>query len=654
MDSLIPLIPRQLIFGNPQKSMAAISPDGKLISFLAPYQGVLNVWIAPADRPSLAQPITADKTRGIRFYVWAYTSHHILFIQDKGGDENWRLYVVDVGSHITRDLTPIEGIQARVQAISPNYPDDILIGLNDRNRQLHDLYRLSLRTGERTLLAQNEGFVDFTTDNHFNLRYVSRMTPEGGIEVLQPAEGGGWQTFMQIGPEDALTTSLYGFDRSDRYLYLSDSRGRNTSGLFKLDTKTGSSELLAEDPRADLERIFVHPAKRTVQAATFDYERKAWWVIDPEIEADLDALSTVSDGELNIHSRTLDDSAWIVSFTVDAGAPRFYRYQRAERQAEFLFTTRPELEGAPLARMHPRVIPSRDGLNLVCYLSLPVDSDPDGDGLPNRPLPMVLNVHGGPWGRDFWGYDARHQWLANRGYAVLSVNFRSSTGFGKAFINAGNREWAGKTHDDLIDAVNWAVRSGIADEHKIAIMGGSYGGYATLVGLTFTPEVFACGVDVVGPTNIVTLLETIPPYWTPMLTMFTNRVGDHRTEEGRAFLRSRSPLTYVERICKPLLIGQGANDPRVKQAEADQIVQAMQSRGIPVTYIVYPDEGHGFARAENNRSFNAAAEAFLARWLGGRCEPYGGDLNGSSLEVPTGLEYVPGLDEALAARQGSS
>jgi dipeptidyl aminopeptidase/acylaminoacyl peptidase len=301
--------------------------------------------------------------------------------------------------------------------------------------------------------------------------------------------------------------------------------------------------------------------------------------------------------------------------------------------------------------MHPFVIPSRDGLNLVSYYTLPLGSDSDDDGIPDAPLPAVLAVHGGPWGRDVWGYNAQHQWLANRGYAVLSVNFRASTGFGKAFVNAGNREWGHKMHDDLIDAVEWAVEAGIADRDKIAIMGGSYGGYATLAGLTFTPETFACGVDIVGPSNLVTLLETTPPYWKPQIEMLTSRVGDHRTKEGRAFLKKCSPLTYADKICRPLLIGQGANDPRVKQAEADQIVGAMQEKDIPVTYVLYSDEGHGFARPENRMSFNAVAEAFLAECLGGRFEPVGDDFQGSTIGVPVGAKGVPGLPESLSTSQ---
>jgi dipeptidyl aminopeptidase/acylaminoacyl peptidase len=361
---------------------------------------------------------------------------------------------------------------------------------------------------------------------------------------------------------------------------------------------------------------------------------------------------------MDVASRTLDDQTWIVTYALDNQPTHYYRYDRAARQLEFLFTNRSDLEGAPLARMHPVVIRARDGLELVSYYTLPLWSYTESytkteqeQPRPHEPLPLVLYVHGGPWGRDTWGYHPYHQLLANRGYAVLSVNFRSSTGFGKAFINAGNLEWGRKMHDDLIDAVEWAVAAGIADRNRIAIMGGSYGGYATLAGLTFTPDVFACGVDIVGPSNLITLLESVPEYWRPTVRMMYRRMGDPTTEEGRALLKERSPLTYAERIRKPLLIGQGSNDPRVKRAESDQIVNAMQEKDIPVTYVLYPDEGHGFARPENRLSFTAVAEAFLAKHLEEeRYEPIGDDFEGTSIQVLTGVEDVPGLAAALAER----
>jgi len=641
------LIPREVLFGNPDKSSVQLSPDGTKISYRAPVDGVMNVWVGPADDPTAAKPVTHDTNRGIRIYGWTYTNEHILYIQDKEGDENWRAYSVNLNTGETIDLTPLEGVQARIQQFSPKFPNEFLVALNDRVPQLHDLYRVNIDTGERTLVLENEGFLGFVTDDDFNVRFAMRLTPDGGNQILKATEEGGWEPFMEILMEDILTTSPVWFDKTGKTLYMIDSRSRDTSALFALDLETGEQTLIAEDPKADLSDVMVHPTEKNVQAVAFTYERKHWQILDESIAEDLAYLRTVADGDVEVTSRTLDDSYWMVVYLMDNGPVRYYRYNREAQEAQFLFTHRGELEGLPLVEMHPVVVKSRDGLNLVSYYTLPVESDSDGDGYPTEPLPMVLYVHGGPWFRDNWGYNPIHQWLANRGYAVMSVNFRGSTGFGKAFINASNLEWGKKMHDDLIDAVDWAIREGIADAEQVAVMGGSYGGYATLVGMTFTPETFACGVDIVGVSNLVTWMETIPPYWAPQIELFATRIGDHRTEEGRALLTERSPLTYVNQIQRPLLIGQGANDPRVLQAEADQIVQAMQEKGIPVTYVLYPDEGHGFARPENSLSFFAVTESFLAECLGGRYEPIGDDFEGSSITVPVGTEEVPGLTEAL-------
>ena len=644
-----PLIPRRVLFGNPDKTATQISPDGRQLSYLAPVDGVLNVWVSPIDDPAAAQPVTQDRGRGIRFYGWAYTNTHILYIQDQGGDENWRLYSVDLTRGATVDLTPVEGTQARIQQSSPDFPDELLVALNDRAPELHDIYRINIRTGERQLVLQNNGFAGFVSDDAFQLRLAVRMTPDGGSELLKPDVAGGWSPWMQIAMEDTLTTSPVGFNKTGDTVYMLDSRGRNTAALTSLALDSGTQTVLAENPQADIDGMMVHPTEKHIQAAASTYDRKQWQILDVTITHDMAYLRQVSPGDIEVISRTLDDGMWIVAYVVDDGPVRYYRYDREARQATYLFSNRQALDGLSLAKMHAVVIPARDGLNLVSYLTLPRGSEhADDPQRPATPMPMILLVHGGPWARDAWGYNPWHQWLANRGYAVLSVNFRSSTGLGKDFINAGNREWGAKMHDDLLDAVAWATQQGIADPARIAIMGGSYGGYATLVGLTFTPETFACGVDIVGPSNIVTLLESIPAYWQPQIELFAKRVGDHRTEDGRAFLAERSPLSYVDRIQRPLLIGQGANDPRVKQAESDQIVQAMQAKGIPVTYALYPDEGHGFARPENNMSFNAITEAFLARCLGGRFERLGDDLAGSSVIVPTGAEEIAGLAKKLS------
>jgi dienelactone hydrolase len=453
---------------------------------------------------------------------------------------------------------------------------------------------------------------------------------------------------MTVPFDDALTTQPAGLDDTGRTLYLIDSRERDTAALFALDFATKKARLLAEDPKSDIQGVLPDPRTHRPLAAIANFDRQRHIVLDKSVQPDEDYLKTVVPGaDFALDSCTDDFKRCIASFVVSDGPIRFYLYDRAKRHAEFLFVHRPKLEGLKLATMHSRVIPARDGLQLVSYLSLPPGTDPDGDGIPDHPLPTVLLVHGGPWGRDNWGYNRDHQWLASRGYAVLSVNFRGSTGMGKHFVNAANGEWAGKMHEDLLDALKWAERGAITDPAKIAIYGGSYGGYSALVGVTFTPDTFACGVDLFGPSNLVTLEQSIPPYWAPFLEQLTKRVGDFRTDDGQKLLLSRSPLSRANAITRPLLIAQGANDVRVKQAESDQIVKAMQAKGIPVTYVLFSDEGHGFARPENEKAIDAVAETFLAQCLGGTYEPVGADFKGSTIQVPSGAEQVYGVVDAL-------
>ena len=642
------LIPRQTLFGNPDKTMARVSPDGTQISYLAPVKGVLNIWVGPIDDPETAQPVTHDTKRGIRNYGWAHTNRHIAYAQDKEGDENWHIYSVALATGQTQDLTPEDGVQGRVQEVSHKFTHEIILALNDRDPELHDLHRVDIDSGERTLIQHNEGFAGFVTDDNYEVRFAERFEPDGGIQFFRPAEDGSWEAFLKIEAEDALTTSHVGFDKTGQVRYMFDSRGRNTSALTSLNLETGEEAVLAEDERADAIEVMIHPTQKTIQAVAFYYERKEWRILDDAIAEDLAYLGSVAAGDIEVVSRTLDDQRWIVAYLKDDGPTHYYLYDRDNREARFLFTNREELEGVPLARMHPVVIESRDGLRLLSYCTLPLGSSPDRDWRPDHPLPMILLVHGGPWERDRWGYNPLHQLFANRGYAVLSVNYRGSTGFGKDFINSGNMEWGAKMHTDLMDACQWAIDQGIANPERVAIMGGSYGGYATLVGLTLTPETFACGVDLVGPSNLVTLINSIPPYWKPMVELWATRMGDQRTEDGKALLMERSPLSHVDRITKPLLIVHGVNDPRVKQSESDQIVGAMQEKNIPVTYILYPDEGHGFARPENWLSFVAVAEAFLARHLGGRFQAIGDDFRDSSITISTGGDQLPGVAEALA------
>ena len=641
----IPLIARNDIFGNPTRAQGKISPDGKWVSWMAPWEGVMNVFIAPADDESAARRMTSVTNRPIPSYSWSPDSQSLLYVRDKDGDENYLLYQITLEDGAEEKcLTPFENTRAQLIASSEKMRDTVLIGINNRDPRFHDVHKLSLTTGEMTLVLENNEWADFEADDDLVLRWAMRQNADGGTDMHEITDGIVAQEPREvIDMDDALSTGLAGYSYDGSVLYWLDSRGRNTAALFAEDTATGERTLIAEHDKADIGGTIRDKKTGKVRAWSATYLRTEHHPLDDDIRDTFAWLRERLEGDFGIQSRTDDDRRWLVWNDPLTAPIASYLFDRDAMTLTKFYTGRPDLEGAPLQPMHPREITSRDGLTLPCYLTLPPACDSDGDGVPNAPVPMVLLVHGGPWARDGYGFNSGHQWLANRGYAVLSVNFRGSTGFGKDFINAGNREWSGKMHDDLLDAVQWAVDEGIAEKDKIAIKGGSYGGYATLVGLAFTPEVFACGVDIVGPSNLETLLETIPPYWEPMIKHFHERMGDPSTPEGLQYLKDISPLYKAHEITKPLLIGQGANDPRVKQAESDQIVEAMERDGVPVTYVLYPDEGHGFARPENNIAFNAISENFLAQCLGGRAEPVGDVLDASNAQILNGREHVQGL-----------
>jgi dipeptidyl aminopeptidase/acylaminoacyl peptidase len=609
---LPPLIPRKVLFGNPVKTSPTISPDGKRLAWLAPdSNNVLQVWVQTQGKDD-AKQVTQDKKRGIQSYSWTYAPDTLVYRQDNEGDENFHLYAVDVAKGTTRDLTPYKNIQARILAANRDRPDELLVGLNRRNPRLHDVYRLHLRTGEVKLDTQNPGdVIGWSADNNLQVRIASVLTKEGGMELRhRDNPDAEWKTLLTWGPED-VNGGPVGFTKDNKSVYLLSSEGRDTISLVQRDLATGKETLIASNPRADVADVLIQPETKKVEAVSFNREKVTWQALDEDMKADLQTLEKSAVGESRILSRDRADRTWVVGYSADVTPTTFYLYDRSTKKLTKLFTARPALEKYKLAAMKPITIKSRDGLELVSYLTLPV-------GVEAKNLPTVLLVHGGPWGRDTWGYDPEAQWLANRGYAVLQVNFRASTGFGKKFLEAGNREWARKMHDDLIDGVNWAIKEGYTDPKKVAIMGGSYGGYAALVGASFTPDVFCCAISVVGPSNLATLLKSIPPYWAPLKKLFAVRVGELEDEK---FLKERSPLFRADKIKIPLLIAQGANDPRVKQAESEQIVAAVRKAGKPVTYLLFKDEGHGFARPENRRKYTAAAEVFLAKYLGGRAEP---------------------------------
>jgi len=604
-----PLIPREVLFGNPERADPQISPDGTQIGYLAPVDGVLNVWIRTLGKTD-DRAVTADKHRGIRNFLWQYDNKHILYVQDVGGDENWRLYQTDLATKQTKDMTPFEKVRVDIVAYEWSLPDTILVQMNKRDPKLFDVHRIDLKTREVELDTENPGDVQsWQADNALRIRAAQVQTDEGGTIIrIRDNSKSPWRELIRWGPDETFG-GVNGFSPDNQALWITTSLDVNAARLLEIDLGSGKRKVITEDPQFDVSSTINNPKTNALEAVSYTKQRTEYVFIDARAKADFEVLHKVRKGDIAGISQSLDDNRWIVGFVSDDAPEYWYLYDRSKQQATLLFSNRPQLEKYTLSAMKPIEFTARDGMKLYGYLTTPA-------GMEARNLPMVEFVHGGPWGRDEWGYNRYAQWLANRGYAVLQVNFRGSTGYGKQYVNAGDRQWAGTMHTDLLDGKDWVAKQGIANPAKVCIMGGSYGGYATLAGVTFSPDAFACGVDIVGPSNLNTLLKTIPPYWSTLLTTFHKRMGD-----SEAVLKEESPLFKADQIKAPLLIGQGANDPRVNKAESDQIVAAMRKNDKPVQYYVFPDEGHGFARPANNMAFNAASEEFLAKYLGGRFEP---------------------------------
>ncbi len=621
--ALPPLLDREIFFGDPEVAFASLSPDARFVAFAKPLGGVLNVWVKGLREPfSAARPITADTTRPVTNFFWSRDGHYILFVQDRLGDENFRVFAVDpasapaAGSRVpaARDLTPYKGVQARILAVPQNSPHQILVGLNDRDPRLHDVYRLDLKSAERTLVFRNDHNVaDWVADLDGNLRLGARVRPDGSHEVLR-VSGDSLVLVYDCGAEE--TCEPVRFHKDGKRAYLVTDKGEvDRSRLVLLDVASGKVEVVENDPEAQVDfggAIFSEKTNDLI-ATTYTGDRERIYPKDPEFASDIKRIrAALPEGDLLFRTPSNDDRVWIVKTVVDTDNGPNYLYDRSTGKVEMLYRPYPDIPVEHMAPMKAVRYKSRDGLEIPAYLTLP-------KGPPARNLPAVIMPHGGPWGRDSWGFDGVSQFLANRGYAVLQPNFRGSTGFGKRFMNLGNDQWGtGTMQHDLSDGVRWLVDQGIADPRRIAIMGGSYGGYATLAGVAFTPELYAAGVSIVGPSSIITLLQSIPPYWEPIRKMFSVRVGDLEDPKDAERLKSQSPLYSADKITAPLLVIQGANDPRVKRPESDQIVVAMRDRGRPVEYLVAPDEGHGFAGRMNNLATYAKVEEFLAKHLGGR------------------------------------
>lgn len=613
------LIPREVLFGNPVKTRARLSPNGKSLAYLAPVDNVLNIWVRTIGTED-DRPVTKDDNRGIRYYLWAEDSRHILYAQDVEGNENWRMYAVDLETNEIKDLTPFEDIQVHMVETNRRFPNELLFSMNKEDPRAHDVYHLDLISGEMTLVAKNPGnVIEWLIDTDFNVRGIILAKPDGGFDLMvRDSNEDDWRMLVTWNAEDGMTSAPNFlspptvFSEDGKYLHFMDSRGVNTGCLVKMEIATGVIEVLVEDQQYDVSKhVLLHPETNDIQAVAIQRAHLEWVVLDETIGSDLEAIATLDHGDFTILSRDNEDDTWFVAFEKDNGPVSYYVYDLTTKQGKYLFNQKPDLDDYTLASMEPISFTSRDGLAIHGYITFPEEQE-------KRNLPMVLAVHGGPWARNTWGFDPDAQWFANRGYACLQINFRGSLGYGKDFVNAGDKEWAGKVHNDLVDAVNWAIDQGIADPERIAIFGGSYGGYAALVGATFTPDLFCCAVDMFGPSNLITFIEAIPPWFSTLLATIHKRMGDPETEEE--LLKVQSPLFKVDQIKIPILIAQGANDARVKQAESEQIVEAMKERGIEYEYVLFTDEGHGFRKPENRLKFYATAEKFLARNMGGRYE----------------------------------
>lgn len=646
------LIPREILFGNPENISPLLSPDGKYLAYLAPSDefDVMNIFIRDLSlsNPNKSQDrmITNEPKRAIRSVAWAYDNETIFYMNDNDGDENFHLFAVDALSDTddksttfpeVRDLTPGDNVKAQNIFTNYRYPDQILVGTNERSSKCFDMYRVFYSTGEKILDTMNPGDVIGwkTEDESFEIRAATVRNAEDSSTTIRirmsadlvkdSKEDTDWKDVFHFpyGEEGGLVNFMPG----GKVGYLTSSLDRETTALLKVDLQSGETlEEIYSNEKCNVGGVTLEKDTKELRALTYNYARTERVFYDKELENDYDFLKSKAPNtnvEIGVASRSLDESKWIVSYMQSNGPTHYLIYDKPTQKVTPLFVSNPKLLEYKFAPMEDVRIIAHDGLELVAYLTRAVTEGTS---------PLILLVHGGPWARDYWGFRAQAQWFANRGYATLQVNYRGSTGYGKSFLHKGDKEWGvGNMQHDLTSAVKWAIDEGIADKDNICIYGGSYGGYACLAGLTFTPDIYKCGVDIVGPSNIKTLLDSIPDYWAPLRNGMLLKIGDVDNDEE--FNKKISPLFHIDNIKAPLLIGQGANDPRVKQAEADQIAFSMQEKGIPVEYVLYPDEGHGWARPENRIDFNGRAELFLAKHLGGRAQDFN-EVEGSTAQFP--------------------
>ena len=623
-SGLPPLIDREILFGNPEIARATISPDGKFIAFLKPHKDTLNIWVKRADEPfANARLLTNEAKRPIRSFFWSRDGKFILFVNDQGGNENFNLYAVNPNEQpangaevpVARNLTNSEKVRTIGYNVPRTEPDAVYVGMNDRDPAWHDLYKLKISTGERTLVRQNtERLTGWLFDNKDQLRLATRSTKSGDKEVLRVDVDGKFTKIYSCNLFE--TCSPIHFNKDNRRVYMISNKGESVdlTRLVLFDLETGKEEAVESDPmsRVDLEDAAFSDVTDELLYTVYADDRQRFYFKDRTLAEDYKLLQKkLPNREISFDVSTKDEMTWLITVFSDTEPGEKYLFDRKSKKLELQYRIREKLSREALAEVKSVRYKSSDGLEIPAYLTLP-------RGVAPKNLPTIILPHGGPWARDRWGFDPLAQFLTNRGYAVLSPNFRGSTGYGKKFVDAGNLQWGDKMQDDLTWGAKYLISQGISDPKRIGIMGGSYGGYATLAGVTSTPDLYAVGVAIVAPSNLITLLDAIPAYWESERIRFYKRMGDPTTAEGRAQLMRQSPLTHADKIKTPLLVVQGANDPRVNKREADQIVIALRDRGFPVEYIVAPDEGHGFARPINRMAMLVQAEKFLAKYLGGR------------------------------------
>ena len=608
-STLPPLIRRKVLFGNPDQTEPRVSPDGKKISYLAPHKGVMNLWVRGIEEDS-GEVITGDSIRGIGKYYWAQDNRHILFLQDNGG-ENYKLYSVGIDSRQIKPIGEHTDVQIQILGTDRKFPDLVLLAMNLRNKKCLDVFTLSISTGEEILAAENPGdVITWITDTNFVVRAALAVTKDGGYELrVRDDNKSAWRPIAEWTAHDGIPR-IDGFTEDNNHLFVEDGRNWNANRLVELSMSDGTVKIIASDSSYDVAQVLISPVDRHVQGVSFYKDRESWKSFDSLFTKDL-ALQIVYWSDLSIISRSNSDSIWIIKMAVDNSPSQYFLYNNATRVPTFLFYDRPGLKKYKLSNMSPTAILSRDSMMLYGYMSFPDGIEPDS-------LPVVVLVHDGPWKRDIWDMNPLVQWITNRGWLCLQINFRGSTGYGKKFLNAGNREWGAKMQDDLADAVNYFVDQGVADPKRVAIMGESYGGYAALAGAAFAPGRYVCAIDINGPANLISFQQSAPTYMEPMKKIFSARTGDPKKDQ--AMLKKRSPFFNVEKINTPLLIVQGANDPIVRQSESDAFVKALKAKKKDVRYVLFPDEGHSIVHPVNKLKFYEAAEDFLAKYLGGRTE----------------------------------